>query len=143
MENENKSPGRGATLTPVSPSDLKVGEKYFIEVELKQIDDSDKPYFVRDVAGQEGWTEPIPLLTLTPSSEPDNDRLKMVVEVASRMLIADTHYSALEIESELGHNLSEDSQERSKQWASAYKRLVAREALELITACENELNKQS
>ena len=116
MENENKSPGRGATLTPVSPSDLKVGEKYFIEVELKQIDDSDKPYFVRDVAGQEGWTEPIPLLTLTPSSEPDNDRLKMVVGVASR-LYASTNFGNYDT--------------------------CARKALELITACENELNKQS
>ena len=127
-------------MKKVNPEDLVVGQEYYVKMKLSDKDSTDLPYCFEDIQGSIEWLpQDQPIYT----AEPDNDRLKMVVGVASRMLIADTHYSALEIESELGHNLSEDSQERSKQWASAYKRLVAREALELITACEKAIKEGS
>jgi len=100
-------------MKKVNPEDLVVGQEYYVKMKLS---DKDSPYFVRDVAGQEGWTEPIPLLTLTPSSEPDNDRLKMVVGVASR-LYASTNFGNYDT--------------------------CARKALELITACEKAIKEGS
>ena len=84
-------------LTPVNPSYLKVGEKYFIEVELMKIDndpDTTIPYKVRLPDNALYWINKCALLTLTPSTEPDNEELKMLVEVASRLYAVSNNPSA-------------------------------------------------
>ena len=99
-------------MKKVNPEDLVVGQEYYVKMKLSDKDSTDLPYCFEDIQGSIEWLpQDQPIYT----AEPDNDRLKMVVGVASRMYVT--------------RNLKPE--------------LCAREALELITACENELNKQS
>ena len=98
-------------MKKVNPSDLVVGQEYYVKMKLSAKDESDAPYCFQSKGGRNRWfTKDQPIYT----AEPSSDRLKMVVDVASLLYAR--------------HNMKPEQ--------------CAREALELITACKNELSKQ-
>ena len=118
-------------MKKVNPEDLVAGQEYYVKLKFGFKDKGLTPLCFTDILEDDYWYhKDQPIYTA------DNDRLKMVVEVATALLVNDTHYTENEIEGELGHKLSEDKKERVKQWASAYKKLIAREAADLIAACK-------
>ena len=99
-------------MKKVNPEDLVAGQEYYVKLKFGFKDKGLTPLCFTDILEDDYWYhKDQPIYT----AEPDNDRLKMVVGVASRMYVT--------------RNLKPE--------------LCAREALKLITACENELNKQS
>ena len=100
-------------MKKVNPEDLVVGQEYYVKLKFGFKDEGLTPLCFTDILEDDYWYhKDQPIYT----AEPDNDRLKMVVGVASR-LYASTNFGNYDT--------------------------CARKALELITACENELNKQS
>ena len=97
-------------MKKVNPEDLVAGQEYYVKLKFGFKDKGLTPLCFTDILEDDYWYhKDQPIYTA------DNDRLKMVVGVASRLYVT--------------RNLKPE--------------LCAREALELITACENELNKQS
>lgn len=124
-------------LKRINPEDLNVGQECYIKVVTEKVKISDRSPVLRDIAGNfyyPSWGGPIYTLDDQPN-HPDPE-LEMLVNVATALMINDLHFTENEIEEELGHKLSEDKKERAKQWASAYKKLIARDAADLIAACK-------
>ena len=75
-------------MKKVNPEDLVVGQEYYVKMKLSDKDSTDLPYCFEDIQGSIEWLpQDQPIYT----AEPDNDRLKMVVGVASR-LYASTNF---------------------------------------------------
>ena len=127
-------------LKRINPEDLNVGQECYIKVVTEKVKISDRSPVLRDIAGNFYYPSRSELIyTLDDQPQHPDPELEMLVNVAKALMINDLHFTENEIEEELGHKLSEDKKERAKQWASAYKKLIAREAADLITACEKAI----
>ena len=108
-------------MKKINPEDLVVGQKYLVEMELSEIDHDDPaPYCFGDIQGDGIWfhiTQPIY------THEEYNDiELEMLVNVASRI------QSDYNLALANGNNSNFPTYEQ-----------IAREALNLITACKNAI----
>lgn len=70
------------TLKQIKPSDLVVGQEVYVKMKLHKIHDNVVAFCYTDDSDQVWLPKDQPIFTL--ESEPSSDRLKMVVEVASR-----------------------------------------------------------
>lgn len=133
-------------MKKINPKDLVKGKKYLVELEFnRDIIEGPYPLQFTDTRGGGNClplTQPIytleedqPIVGTLEQTGTDPE-LEMLVNVAIALMINDLHFTENEIEEELGHKLSEDKKERAKQWASAYKKLIARDAADLIAACK-------
>lgn len=107
-------------LKQINPEDLVVGREYYVKMEFKLNDRTGAPYCFNDVKGNERWFhENQPIYTLEQTST-DTD-LEMLVNVASSLYVA--------------HGIVADGIEKFMP----SKDEIAREALDIITACKNAL----
>lgn len=125
-------------LKQINPEDLKVGQECYVKVRFATIDKNQScPLILIDCdKDRRVFSLDQPIYTLDDQPQKPDPELEMLVNVATALMINDLHFTENEIEEELGHKLSEDKKERAKQWASAYKKLIAREAADLIAACK-------
>lgn len=119
------------TLKKLNPEQLEPGKKYLVELELFEIDDSGWPYSFEDVKGCSLLLpKDQPIYThepLEPTAEPTDDReLEMLVSVASRLW---AHYTAMFLNDRIPTAPSNIE--------------IACEAIDIINACKNELNKKA
>ena len=110
MENEKKSPVKGAIITRVNPSDLVLGQKYLLEMAFEEWDNSNRLcHFISDHSDSVWSSKNEPIYT---HEESHDTELEMLVNVAIRTIAP---------------RVFKDYNE------------VAHEAQKLITACKNQL----
>lgn len=126
MENENKSSRSGATLKKINPEDLVVGQEYYVKMKLDTVDDSSMPFaFNRTGDLDYVWfykDQPIYTIEESADIEESNDiELEMLVNVATALYVA--------------HGTNADA----VKTFMPDREQIAREALELITACKRAI----
>jgi len=125
MENENKSSRSGATLKKINPKDLVVGQKYLVEMTFEEARGKLYPFrFSGADKCEVGFSKDQPIYTIEESAdiEESNDiELEMLVNVATALYVA--------------HGTNADA----VKTFMPDREQIAREALELITACKRAI----
>lgn len=114
-------------LKKLTSDQLIPGKKYLVEMKLIDQDKTDLPYCFEDMDGGISWLpDTLPIYALEPATElTDNDKLKMVVAVATALYVA--HGTTAE-------GVNKFMPDRDQ---------IAREALDLIQACKDILNEKA